>query len=135
MSLGLHHCVPLRDTPAPDPAASTTGTDSLLLPPGLDADLFTPEQLEYLSDLYNDTLHHHLRLFYRLLRATPAGVDPTPRRVGINAAILCKLLGLTDAIRATTWRSLKASLGCRSYIYNEQRTALLDAVRRCCRKH
>lgn len=81
-----------------------------MLPPGLDPAIFTPEQLEYLEDLYTETLHHHLRQYYHLLRTMPPGTPINAARIGINAAILCKLLSVTEPAAAQPWHTIARQL-------------------------
>ena len=81
-----------------------------MLPPGLDPAIFTPEQLEYLEDLYTETLHHHLRQYYHLLRTMPPGTPINAARIGINAAILCKLLSVTEPAAAAPWHTIARQL-------------------------
>lgn len=115
-----------------DPA---TQPPQLPLPPGIDETLFTLDQLEYLSDLYTTTIVHHLRKFYRLLRAMPEGQHITCERVGINAAILCKLLGITDCSPIATWHDAAAALRVRGSKLTEQRRAVLAALRTLTHRH
>ena len=99
------------------------------LPPSIDPAIFTADQLDYLSDLYTATMVHHLRQFYALLRAMPPYQRPTCERVGINAAILCKILRLTDAIAGTPWRNMARILGVNGSKFAEQRRALFAALK------
>ena len=132
MSINPKHCICLRHD-----AATTTHAyyepepplPPLHLPPGTDESLFTREQLEYLEDLYHDTLRHHLRQFYALLRTTPPGVDVTPGRVGLNAAILAKLLGISEELVQIPWREYRKMLHYNEREIRMQRHALLAMLR------
>lgn len=122
-----------QTTPHPklqDPATPSSPP----LPPGIDETLFTAEQLDYLSDLYTTTIVHHLRKFYTLLRAMPAGQRITCERVGINAAILCKLLGITECSGINTWHDAAAVLHVHGRKLTEQRHAVLATLRTLTRR-
>ena len=99
------------------------------LPPGIDTAIFTAEQLDYLSDLYTATMVHHLRQFYALLRAMPPYQSPTCERVGINAALLCKILRLTEGSAAAGWKNMHRRLGVNGSKFSEQRRALFAALK------
>lgn len=99
------------------------------LPPGLDAAIFDDDQLEYLADFYQGELLRHLRIFYRLLRAVPAGAEPTVRTVGINAAILARLFTLEEPLAEVPWKQMCHRVGVRHADFYAQ----FRAVRECLR--
>lgn len=133
MSINPKHCLRLSAATADvriHPAyAEEAPLPPLHLPPGTDEAIFTREQLEYLEDLYHDTLRHHLRQFYALLRTVPPGVDITPGRVGLNAAILAKLLGLSEELAQTPWRAYRKMLHYNEREIRMQRLALIERLR------
>lgn len=131
----LHHCQRLTDTcatcahPAATGGAEPPATPARHLPPGTDESIFTEDQLDYLEALYADTMWHHLRQLYRILRAMPPGVEPTCTRVGINAAIFAKLCALTEPLAATTWREFRCTLGASTHTIGAQKRAIIEAIR------
>lgn len=99
------------------------------LPPGIDAEIFDPEQLEYLADYFQDLRQTWLAQFYALLRLTPPGGTLRSSLVGINAAILAKLLRLTDELDSITWREMPENLHTRPALFWQQFNLIKDRLR------
>ncbi len=130
----LHHCHRLTDSTATCTHPAAGGAEppaapARHLPPGTDESIFTEDQLDYLEDLYANTLRHHLRQFYRLLRAMPPCTPISTTRVGINAAIIAKLIALTEPLAATTWREFRGTLGVSTRTIDAHKRAILAALR------
>lgn len=98
------------------------------LPAGLSPADFEPHQVEIIEAWYADHLLHLADSFYAILRTMPEGVEITTRRIGINAAILAKLLALTPDLEATRWNEMHEILGCRKTDFFAQKTAILAAL-------
>lgn len=99
-----HTHIPLETTGSIEAeiAAEAAAPTTTWLPPGLDPEIFDPEQLEYLADYVQDLRTTWLAQFYALLRTTPPGVSLRSSLVGINCAILAKLFRLTDELDAVS---------------------------------
>ena len=100
-----------------------------MLPPGLDTEIFDPEQLEYLADYYQGEVLRHLRLFYQLLRATSPGCEPTSQTVGINAALLARLFDLSEEVSGTSREEMAKLLGVRQETLRRQFRAVARVIR------
>lgn len=98
------------------------------LPAGLSPADFEPHQVEILEAWYADLLINLADSFYAILRTMPEGVEITPRLIGINAAILAKLLAITPDLEATRWTEMPEILGCRKTDFYAQKTAILAAL-------
>lgn len=134
MSVNLQKCSNLSDKMsarlhgAAHP--STAGEpETLPLPPGFDASLFTPDQTEYISDLFVATVKDYLNRLDSLLDVTEPGVAPTASRIGTNWLILRKLAGLSHRHALMTWRNLRIAGGVKPQIFNSQRKALFSFLR------
>lgn len=112
------------------PSASIETETPLPLPPGFDSSLFTPEQTEYISDLFVATVRDYLTRLDSLLCVTEPGVSPTALRMGVNWQVLRKLTGICPKIAAMPWNALFAVSSVRSEIFNSQRRALFAALRK-----
>lgn len=110
--------------------AESHAPSSLCLPDGLDTEIFDQEQLEYLADFYQSEVLRHLRLFYSLLRAVPAGAEPTLQSVGINAALLGKLFALSDELADMPRDAIARALHVRKATLVEQFHAVAEAIRK-----
>lgn len=99
------------------------------LPPGLDTEIFDPEQLEYLADYYQGEVLRHLRLFYQLLRATSPGCEPTAQTVGLNAALLARIFDLSEEVAGTSRAEMAKLLGVRQETLRRQFRAVARVIR------
>lgn len=134
MSINPHHCIPLTDAvanrlPSEEAEDAEDETSVLPLPPGFDASLFTPEQTEYISDLFVSTVRHYLARLDVLMQSTPPGVEPTAVRLGINWALLCRFTGIGARFIAGRSKNLPQKLGTRREYFNSQLKAVVDALR------
>lgn len=98
------------------------------LPSGLSAADFEPAQVQILADWYADHLHHLADGFYAILRAMPPGVEPSTRLIGVNAAIIAKLLNLTPDLEDTRWHDMPEILGVRRADFCAQKNAVIAAL-------
>ena len=111
------------------PAEAQPEETALPLPPGFDASLFTPEQTEYISDLFVATVREYLRRLDEMLSVTEPGVSPTALRMGVNWFLLRKLAGISDRAAAMSWHDLRLATGATYAHYSSQRRALFSALR------
>lgn len=112
------------------PAVTPENETPLPLPPGFDSSLFTPEQTEYISDLFVATVREYLRRLDEMLSVTEPGVSPTALRMGVNWFLLRKLAGISDRAAAMSWHALRLATGATYAHYSSQRRALFSALRR-----
>lgn len=110
------------ELPAPEPEA-------LPLPPGFDASLFTPEQTEYVSDLFVSTVRGYLEKLAVLLNACEPGNSPTARRMGVNWAIFAKLTGISPRFTGMDWKIFPDRIGTERSVFSSQRRAMFAALR------
>lgn len=110
------------ELPAPEPEA-------LPLPPGFDASLFTPEQTEYVSDIFVATVRDYLEKLAVLLNACEPGNAPTARRMGVNWAIFAKLTGISDRFAGLDWKIFPDRIGTERSVFSSQRRAMFAALR------
>lgn len=132
MSINVKKCDALtpsleKKLAAPTPPEQTEPA-ALPLPDGFDPTLFTPDQLEYLSDVFVDTVRRYLSRLDSLLNATEPGISPTASRIGINWQILRKMTALSDSYSAQSWHGLRNSAQ-RVSMFDSQRRALFEAIR------
>lgn len=103
------------------------------LPPELDLTLLPDfdnwDQLNYLADYLVAQRHETLRRAFALLATSPPGYTLTAARIGINAAILGKLLGLSDSLATARWRDIPARLQCSKGYFDHARRAILARIR------
>lgn len=98
------------------------------LPAGLSPADFSPEQVAIIADWYSTHLRELAEAFFSALRAMPAGVELTPRLVGINAAIIAKLIALTPELVATPWREMAETVHCKNTALTAQKRAVIAAL-------
>ena len=110
------------ELPSPEPEA-------LPLPPGFDASLFTPEQTEYVSDLFVATVRDYLEKLAVLLTACEPGNAPTARRMGVNWAIFAKLTGISPRFEGMDWKIFPDRIGTERSVFSSQRRAMFAALR------
>lgn len=110
------------ELPAPEPEA-------LPLPPGFDASLFTPEQTEYVSDIFVATVRDYLEKLAVLLNACEPGNAPTARRMGVNWAIFAKLTGISARFAGLDWKIFPDRIGTERSVFSSQRRAMFAALR------
>lgn len=132
MSIDVKKCTTItpaleKKLAAPNPPEPTEPA-ALPLPDGLDPTLFTPDQLEYISDVFIDTVRRYLKRLDALLNATEPGISPTNPRIGINWMVLRKLIALDDRYTAQSWKELSKAPS-QMAMYYSQRRALFAAIR------
>lgn len=110
------------ELPFPEPEA-------LPLPPGFDASLFTPEQTEYVSDIFVATVRDYLEKLANLLNACEPGNAPTARRMGVNWAIFAKLTGISPRFAGLDWKIFPDRIGTERSVFSSQRRAMFAALR------
>lgn len=110
------------ELPAPEPEA-------LPLPPGFDSSLFTPEQTEYVSDIFVATVRDYLEKLAVLLNACEPGNAPTARRMGVNWAIFAKLTGISTRFAGLDWKIFPDRIGTERSVFSSQRRAMFAALR------
>lgn len=110
------------ELPTPEPEA-------LPLPPGFDASLFTPEQTEYVSDIFVATVRDYLEKLATLLNACEPGNAPTARRMGVNWAIFAKLTGISTRFAGLDWKIFPDLIGTERSVFSSQRRAMFAALR------
>lgn len=98
-------------------------------PNGLNPDDFDEDQRGILSEWYIRNLQNQIQAFYRLLRATSPGSHITPTTVGINAAIIAKIMKLTPDLAETPWGEMASELHVRPSKLFQQKNAIIDALR------
>lgn len=113
----------------PHPSTLPPQEETLPLPPGFDASLFTPAQTEYISDLFVATVRDYLRRLDAILETTEPGVSPTATRLGINWVLLRKLAGISPRHAAMSWRALRLSASTKPHYFDSQRRAMFAALR------
>lgn len=126
-----HHNIPLA-TPTgieAEIAAQASAASPTWLPPGLDAEIFDAEQLEYLADYITDLRSTWLCQFFELLRTTEPGAQLSCSIVGINAAILAKLLRLTDELDGVSWNEIPTHLHTRRVPFWQQFRLIKEKLR------
>lgn len=134
MSINPKKCSELSETVAARLHGSAHPTlaaepEPLPLPPGFDASLFTPEQTEYISDLFVATVRDYLTRLDSLLEVTIPGVAPTAARIGCNWLTLRKLAGISCRAVSLPWRNVRIAASTNPYIFEEQRKAMFGALR------
>lgn len=112
----------VETVPEPEPEA-------LPLPPGFDASLFTPEQTEYVSDIFVATVRDYLGKLADLLNACEPGNAPTARRMGVNWAIFAKLTGISSRFAGLDWKVFPDRIGIERNVFSSQRRAIFAALR------
>lgn len=113
-------------------AAEETTQRSIMLPPGLDTEIFDQEQLEYLADYYQAEVMRHLRIFYDLLRTSEPGEEPSPKQVYVNAALLANLFGLNEARPCMPWRKFAAEVRVRHDFLYQSLARMKTKLRSLC---